>query len=541
MNQENSDVYALFKACLTADIDSNLGGSVLSDIAGLRLLSRCDKRFPADSRRFKSLEEQGFEKFIATNQLCSLRSCLIGLTPDEISLARNYIVESLESVSSCLQEDFDLGIFLSMCRPGPGAIVGSRSTHAVDKFNDTSWTVTDAARPLLNAYFLSSPLLKQIRSGIELVSVPGSRMTSVPKDKDSNRLVCTEPAGNMLLQLGAGEYVASALRFRGLDIQNQQNLFIQDGHSSWINTSSNQYLAWLGSLDQSFSTLDLSSASDLISVELIRLLWPPTWFGLLTSIRSPVTCVNGRIISLSCISTMGNGFTFPVMTMTLMALCYAVNCKRFKVFGDDIIVERKSTSAVVGILDRAGLSVNTSKSFWDTCFRESCGGDYFYGYDVTPVYIKSLDNLPSVYVAINQILEWSAKHEIMLTLTLRFLVDLGSKLNNGCKLHIVPEWEQSYSGIRAVTASRKRYSRMVIVPRKRRAPITYGTILCILGGYVSCTKSGDPWLYSPRAYSVVYKNQKCVLMPHGNKTGRAPEVRCSRSSEWISAALSLIE
>jgi hypothetical protein len=39
-------------------------------------------------------------------------------------------------------------------------------------------------------------------------------------------------------------------------------------------------------------------------------------------------------------------------------------------------------------LEAFGLKINERKSFSNGFFRESCGGDYYRGYDVTPVYLR---------------------------------------------------------------------------------------------------------------------------------------------------------
>jgi hypothetical protein len=57
-------------------------------------------------------------------------------------------------------------------------------------------------------------------------------------------------------------------------------------------------------------------------------------------------------------------------------------------YGDDIIVPTATAVSVVGGLESFGLKVNIRKSFWTGEFRESCGGDYFRGLDVTPVYLR---------------------------------------------------------------------------------------------------------------------------------------------------------
>jgi hypothetical protein len=58
------------------------------------------------------------------------------------------------------------------------------------------------------------------------------------------------------------------------------------------------------------------------------------------------------------------------------------------VYGDDIIVPSLFYEEAVNGLQRIGLIVNLSKSFADGPFRESCGGEYYNGIDVTPVRVR---------------------------------------------------------------------------------------------------------------------------------------------------------
>jgi hypothetical protein len=57
-----------------------------------------------------------------------------------------------------------------------------------------------------------------------------------------------------------------------------------------------------------------------------------------------------------------------------------------RVFGDDIIVDSRLAPYLTHLLTTFGFSVNLSKSFTGSqAFRESCGGFYWGGYDVTPL------------------------------------------------------------------------------------------------------------------------------------------------------------
>lgn len=122
---------------------------------------------------------------------------------------------------------------------------------------------------------------------------------------------------------------------------------------------------------------------------------PVGWMRVLNALRSPVgTMPDGVNLCYDKVSSMGNGFTFELETLIFWALATAVSEKgKILVYGDDIICHVEDASKVVLMLDVCGFSTNSRKSFTAGPFRESCGGHYHLGRDVTPPYFKeSLDS-----------------------------------------------------------------------------------------------------------------------------------------------------
>jgi len=77
-----------------------------------------------------------------------------------------------------------------------------------------------------------------------------------------------------------------------------------------------------------------------------------------------------------------------------------------RVYGDDIIVPVDTLVHVIRYLEAFGLKVNTDKTFGTGKFRESCGGDYYDGVDVTPVRVRrilpaSRGDVPEVIAAVS--------------------------------------------------------------------------------------------------------------------------------------------
>jgi len=96
---------------------------------------------------------------------------------------------------------------------------------------------------------------------------------------------------------------------------------------------------------------------------------------------------------------MGSGYTFPCMALVIhLAICTHVSkslripyqhvMRNVYVYGDDIVVPVEWVDLAFKALTFVGLEVNKNKSYWRGPFRESCGGDYLHGNDVTPVRLR---------------------------------------------------------------------------------------------------------------------------------------------------------
>jgi hypothetical protein len=177
----------------------------------------------------------------------------------------------------------------------------------------------------------------------------------------------------------------------------------------WDKQDPNKNLARKASLNGKLATLDLSEASDRVSNQLVRNLlhhWPHLREAVDAS-RSRKADVHGHgVIRLAKFASMGSALTFPIESMvflTIVLLAKEEELRRpltkkdiksllgqVRIYGDDIIVPVGLVPAVVRLLEAFGLKVNLNKSFWNGKFRESCGGDYYQGHDVTIVRLRSL-------------------------------------------------------------------------------------------------------------------------------------------------------
>lgn len=242
--------------------------------------------------------------------------------------------------------------------------------------------------------------------------VPGNRFTTVPKNAKTDRGICIEPSLNVFFQLGVGGEISRLLkRSFGWDKRTCQ--------------PHHQRLARIASLTGACATIDLSNASDTVSSKLVQLLLPPCWFSLLNQLRSTKTLIGNKWVILEKFSSMGNGFTFELETLIFRTLVETVRRLEgihedpytpgldVSVFGDDIIVPTSISKSAVSALKFFGFTPNEKKTFLKGPFRESCGGDYYRGYDVRPHYVRKDVTDPSELIALaNGIRRFRKRYEV---------------------------------------------------------------------------------------------------------------------------------
>lgn len=233
------------------------------------------------------------------------------------------------------------------------------------------------------------------------------KVTFVPKNAKTRRTIGIGGNLDMFCQLGIKAELQDCLLSVGVDLSNQER---------------NKQLAREGSLyaydfagienENQYSTIDLAAASDTISYELVKLLLPARWFAVLDDLRFKRGRFNGKNVLYEKFSAMGNGFTFPLESLIFWALAkasiqdngFSAKISDIAIYGDDIIVRKKTVHGVVLTLEWAGFSINHEKSFYKGWFKESCGGDYFKGQDVRPFYLKrELKVFADIYFVCNSV------------------------------------------------------------------------------------------------------------------------------------------
>lgn len=211
-----------------------------------------------------------------------------------------------------------------------------------------------------------------------LRQVKGNTVAFVPKNAKTYRSIAVEPHINIFVQKGIGSLIRSRLRRIGINLNDQGR---------------NQKLAKLASQTNSLATIDLSMASDTLSIELVRDLLPADWYFLLDLTRSKLGYVEDRWMKYDKFSSMGNGFTFELETLIFWALARATSDAlhvkgTHSVYGDDIILPSASAERFFEVLSFCGFVPNSKKSFTTGPFRESCGEDFYLGVPIRPFFIR---------------------------------------------------------------------------------------------------------------------------------------------------------
>ena len=291
--------------------------------------------------------------------------------------------------------------------PLNGGFSGGASTstkralgHPAEKFLDKA----DVTRPCL-------PIFRDIirgtrwhdhfgESGLEPRFVIGNVLFTVPKNANIDRVACKEPDLNMFLQKSLGNQIRRCLKRVGVDLNNQHI---------------NRNLARIGAVTGSLLTLDLSSASDSISFELVKQAMPADWFYYLDLFRSKFTTVDDKVVEVEMFSSMGNGFTFELESLLFYAITRTVSYfegvrGQISVYGDDIIAPTEIADSLISALAFLGFKTNEDKSFVHGPFRESCGAHWYGDQDVTPFYLRRpFRSVSDLILTLNQLTSWASR------------------------------------------------------------------------------------------------------------------------------------
>lgn len=251
-------------------------------------------------------------------------------------------------------------------RQGPGAVAGGEVGS--EKWSFNSWP------GLPRNLFLW-------RKGMEINSIsipaqPDARLCLVPKDFRGPRVICIEPKENQFAQQGIMDIL----------YRHVQACDLTRRSISFLDTETSRRMCY----NDAYATIDLKDASDLISLNLARVIFPRWVFKLVTRFRSRFVIIRelNRRVKTNCLATMGNATCFPLETLVFWAIALGTMIKLrdsfhprqqvhlnlgIRVFGDDIIVPLWAADSVACALEACGLIINRSKTCTFSPVRESCG------------------------------------------------------------------------------------------------------------------------------------------------------------------------
>jgi hypothetical protein len=244
-------------------------------------------------------------KFVAAEETCAqsnirLSKFLKGeiLPPPDVLVSISHAQNIIGKILGPLNRG-KLAFCESKMRFGPGATTSV--SGVVTQGKKYSHRTLDATPRVVDfRTFCFPPLWKEAVRSIRVSHC--SKLTTVPKNAKTDRVICIEPDLNIFVQLGIGALIREQLKLSGLDLDTQE------------------WNRWLASqaIDLNLCTMDLSAASDTICREVVWTLLPFEWADLLHFARVDNTSINGKIVPLHKWSSMGNGYTFELESLLSM-------------------------------------------------------------------------------------------------------------------------------------------------------------------------------------------------------------------------------
>lgn len=284
-------------------------------------------------------------------------------------------------------------------RHGPGRVYEDGVTTAYDKFHNMQ-------RDDRVAYMLSSRGLGTQDEYCPWVQTHKSKRTArylcVPKTWKTLRGISAEPTELQFYQQAVlfcidQMFKSDPFWSKRIDLHDQVY---------------NQRDALKGSLDQSLATIDLSKASDSVSLDLVKKVFKGTellpW--LLATRSTGVELPSGCTLKTKKFAPMGSSTCFPVECIIFCLIAEVAryntrdipgckyNPRMPRVYGDDIVCDSTTVPEILKGLSLLGFLPNEAKSYWTGFFRESCGKEYWCGQDVSPLYYRAEELNPDAHV-----------------------------------------------------------------------------------------------------------------------------------------------
>lgn len=314
-----------------------------------------------------------------------------------------------------------------MARHGPGSVADGWA-GSIEKTNHLSFDSR-----IHRAFYTDNCFKRKYQNcdwGVEVLPDPDSwerRSVYSPIPKSAELVFVsktTKTARSISMETAVRQYHQQLYRW---SLENRLNVGIIRNYVTLHDQTRNQRFAEYGSITGDIDTLDLSDASDSVSWDLVKKIFPREILYFLQATRSTeVKLPDGTIMPVNKFAPMGSALCFPVQSIIYSAVVlysYMVYAQQkgieidfdingvksftrhhikrdlglghfsklepFSVYGDDIICDSRVTKDVVRNLVLLGFTVNTDKSFTASqAIRESCGKYYWNGHDVTPLLFR---------------------------------------------------------------------------------------------------------------------------------------------------------
>lgn len=251
---------------------------------------------------------------------------------------------------------------------------------------------------------------KLIRAGQKGPVTLGHFVVDLPEWHPTSPLTYTSKMAAVPKSYKAARIIANEEAYRNYKMQAIRHEFKRTLESSTLVTLSdqrpNQEAARIGSAYRDIATLDLSSASDSVSMLLFKKLMPPHICDDMTKYLSThVILPLGSKKKLHKYSTSGTPLCFEAESAVFYSIVrsstervarwmnldddelqHGIN--QIRIYGDDIACPDWAAEHVIETLILLGFTLNAEKSHWlcDDPYRESCGMEYFNGIDISSRY-----------------------------------------------------------------------------------------------------------------------------------------------------------
>lgn len=248
--------------------------------------------------------------------------------------------------------------------------------------NKAMWSALKFFKPEQRAFMIFKAKLRCI---VTFNSV--CRITTVPKSNEEDRVIICANFCNMIEQLKCHNALVNVI----------QGAFD-------IDLSDSQVIHKLLLQDDANVTIDFSNASNSVYYSVCEWFFGGTrlWRDLVNARESVAELPGGDYHQFTMLSPMGNGYTFTVMTLLILAISRQLDTFSH-VFGDDLIVHSDVAHTCLAALEAIGFKINEKKTFLGGNFRESCGGFTSNGKYITAFDFHGCNSDLDAVIAINKV------------------------------------------------------------------------------------------------------------------------------------------